>query len=83
MTALETALAVFAAGLVRVAYKGLIGRDMFPANPKGPLYRWFGKATHDPVQLRPLMLRAPSEEPPYEEPCRRLEPPFRPVRRGE
>ena len=81
MTLLDIGLAAFGAALVRAGFKGATGREMFPANPKGPLYRWFGKATHVPVQSRSLILHDPSAEPPYEEPTRRLEPPFRVVKR--
>lgn len=40
-------MTLFLVGLVKSVFMGLIaavtGREMFPANPKGPLYRWFGK----------------------------------------
>jgi len=35
------------AALVQAIYRAVTGRDLFPANPKGPLYRWFGKASHE------------------------------------
>lgn len=34
------------AGLVRAAFKAITGREMFKANPKGPLYKWLGGANH-------------------------------------
>lgn len=39
-------LSAMLAALVQAAYKGITGKDMFPANPKGPLYKWFGGASH-------------------------------------
>lgn len=29
--------------IIMGAFEMVTGRDMFPANPKGPLYKWFGK----------------------------------------
>lgn len=43
MTPTAIFLSVVGAVLVQGIYKLLTGKDLFPANPKGPLYRWFGK----------------------------------------
>ncbi len=40
------ALGTFVAALVRGLYKRFTGKEPFPANPKGPLYKWFGGANH-------------------------------------
>ena len=37
------ALTLVAKALVVALFEAVTGRDMFPANPKGPLYKWFGK----------------------------------------
>lgn len=36
-------LSMMAKALVMGLYAAITGREMFPANPKGPLYRWFGQ----------------------------------------
>lgn len=45
---METAGTIFLIALITAAIREgfyrITGRDMFPANPKGPLYKWFGKA---------------------------------------
>jgi hypothetical protein len=35
-------LGTMLAGAAQFGYKAITGKDMFPANPKGPLYKWFG-----------------------------------------
>ena len=42
------------AGMIRETYKRATGREMFKANPKGPLYRWLGPKETRPnhVQIR-------------------------------
>lgn len=40
------ALGTFVAALIRTGYKHVTGKEMFPANPKGPLYKWLGGANH-------------------------------------
>lgn len=44
------ALGTFAAALIRAEYQRRTGKPMFPANPKGPLYKWLGRPSHG---LRP------------------------------
>lgn len=39
---LGIALGTALAAAIRAGYKQMTGKDMFPANPKGPLYKWFG-----------------------------------------
>jgi hypothetical protein len=56
MTPLEIFLSAALAGAIRGGYKLATGKDLFPANPKGPLYKWFGKGpTHeiDPERFEP------------------------------
>lgn len=69
MSSLEIFLSCALAALVQAAYKGVTGRDLFPANPKGPLYKWFGpkegRATHADPQSR-------LESPPHGRPMARL-----------
>lgn len=38
----EIAAVVFIKALIMGLFRHVTGRDMFPANPKGPLYKWFG-----------------------------------------
>jgi hypothetical protein len=52
-------LAMMLKGFVMGLYSLITGKEAFPANPKGPLYKWFGKpkgASHDspptPSQLQ-------------------------------
>jgi hypothetical protein len=47
MSATAIFLSAAGAALVQGIYRLVTGRDLFPANPKGPLYRWFGKASHE------------------------------------
>lgn len=42
LTPLEIFLSTALAGAVQAGYTAITGKDMFPANPKGPLYKWFG-----------------------------------------
>lgn len=39
----EIAAVVFVKALVVGLWERATGQEMFPANPKGPLYKWFGK----------------------------------------
>jgi hypothetical protein len=56
-------LSVLLAGLVRAIYARITGKEMFPANPKGPLYKWLGKTTHEKRQeLLAKRLRDQEEE---------------------
>lgn len=58
-------LAIFLAmafkGMVMALYQAITGREAFPANPKGPLYRWFGKPNHSTGLER---LKQPPHVPP-------------------
>lgn len=47
MTGTAIFLSALLAGALRAGYKAVTGKDMFPANPKGPLYKWLGKTTHE------------------------------------
>lgn len=50
------------AGLVRAAFKAITGREMFRANPKGPLYKLFN---HGSSPAQPLIhQRGPERERP-------------------
>jgi hypothetical protein len=40
-------LAMAAKGLVLGTIAVVLGREPFAANPKGPLYKWFGKTNHE------------------------------------
>jgi hypothetical protein len=62
-------LSMLTKGLVMGLFAAITGREMFPANPKGPLYKWLGKASHGspPALLEPprngraqALLSAPS-----------------------
>lgn len=47
------ALGTFCAALIRAGYQQITGKPLFPANPKGPLYKWFGgkdRAIHEKSQ---------------------------------
>jgi hypothetical protein len=46
MTGTAIFLSAVGAVLVQGIYRRATGKDLFPANPKGPLYRWFGKKDH-------------------------------------
>lgn len=52
MTATAIFLSAMLATAVQGIYKAVTGKDLFPANPKGPLYKWFGDATHRATQER-------------------------------
>lgn len=39
----EIAVVVFLKALILGAYQAMTGKEAFPANPKGPLYKWFGR----------------------------------------
>lgn len=56
MSWLTIFLAMMFKGLVMGAYTLITGKEMFPANPKGPLYKWFGGASHEssPALPQPL-----------------------------
>lgn len=45
---MTTAVTIFMVALITAAIREIFyrvkGREMFPANPRGPLYRWFGKS---------------------------------------
>lgn len=43
MDGFTIAAVAFCKGLVYLGLEKVLGRDPFPANPKGPLYKWFGK----------------------------------------
>jgi len=34
----------FVKAVIMAIFAKVTGREMFPANPKGPLYKWFGGA---------------------------------------
>lgn len=36
--------ATFLKAVIMAVFARVMGREMFPANPKGPLYKWFGGA---------------------------------------
>lgn len=38
-------LATMVKAFVLAIFAQVTGREMFPANPKGPLYKWFGGAS--------------------------------------
>jgi hypothetical protein len=69
----EIFLATFIKGLVMGVYSAITGKEMFPANPKGPLYKWFGKANHGSSPEKPPSLShdqpvAQLESPPVQPP---------------
>lgn len=43
MTGATVFVAMMVKGVVLGTYTLITGKEPFPANPKGPLYKWFGK----------------------------------------
>jgi hypothetical protein len=53
LTGVTIFLSAVLAALIQGVYKAVTGKDLFPANPKGPLYKWLGKPkepTHESPQ---------------------------------
>lgn len=77
MTTTTIFLSVLVAALLRALYARVTGKEMFPANPKGPLYRWFGKPNHERLptrseQQRHDRLAARLSSPPNQPPASRF-----------
>lgn len=77
MTGLTIFLAVMFKGVLFGLYTAITGKEPFPANPKGPLYKWFGGANHGsspalPDSLPRDRLLARLSEPPSRPPAPRF-----------
>jgi hypothetical protein len=52
---------MFLKAVVVGLFEAVAGRDMFPANPKGPLYKWFGKPKDGQPEPTTQKLIAPDQ----------------------
>jgi hypothetical protein len=59
MTSLEIFLSTALAAAIQGGYKLVTGKDLIPANPRGPLYKWFGKPSHGASPKPPERLPRP------------------------